>query len=221
MKLEEDKWTPPQVVPFSSKFFDSDDPCFTPDGTKFFFTSWRPEKWFQVTDLSERIWVVERANTGWSKPQLIGEAVNTMDLHWQFSLTRDETLYFASQGDLYRSILVDGEYSIPQKLGEAINTNSREELPFIAPDESYLIFSSNGHPDRVGDYDLFITFRNSDGDWMEVVNLGQNVNSPFQDIYPVVSPDGKYLFFLSNRGGAHNIYWVEFEVLKNDLLKDE
>ena len=42
MRLEDGKWTQPQVVPFASRFFDSDDPSFSPDGEKLFFTSWRP-----------------------------------------------------------------------------------------------------------------------------------------------------------------------------------
>ena len=45
MRLEDSNWTSPQIVPFASRFFDSDDPCFSPDGEKLFFTSWRPVPW--------------------------------------------------------------------------------------------------------------------------------------------------------------------------------
>jgi Tol biopolymer transport system component len=59
-----------------------------------------------------------------------------------------------------------------------------------------------------------ICVHNPDGLWSEAKNLGVGVNSRSQELYPVVSPDGNYLFFLSNRDGAHNVYWVDFEVVR-------
>jgi WD40 repeat protein len=56
--------------------------------------------------------------------------------------------------------------------------------------------------------------RSSSGwsDWSEPVNLGPVVNSPASDIAAKVSPDGRSLYFASNRpggvGGAGNDIWV-------------
>jgi len=215
MRLENGQWTPPQVVPFASRFFDSDDPCFSADGNKLFFTSWRPLRWYTLFGpQKERIWYVERTVEGWSKPQPVGPAVNAMELHWQVSVSTDETLYFTSEGDIYRSSLEGEDYGQPERLGEAINTASQEGHPFIAPDERYLLFSSNGHRDRVGDYDLYISVHQPDGSWSQATNLGREINSRYQELYAVVSPDGKYLFFLSNRDGAHSVYWVDLRVIE-------
>jgi len=215
MRWEDGTWTPPQVAPFASRFFDSDDPCFSPDGEKLFFTSWRPVRWYKLFNLTEGIWYVEKTARGWSRPREVGPAINSMDLHWQLSVSENGSLYFASGGDIYRSAFEGGQYQEPNRLGDGVNTPSDDGHPFIAPDESYLLFSSNGYPDSVGDYDLFVSVREADGSWSQAVNLGKGLNSPHQDLYPVVSPDQKYLFFVSSREGMHSIYWVDFGPVKS------
>jgi hypothetical protein len=214
MRLEDGRWTHPQVVPFASRFFDSDDPCFSPDGERLFFTSWRPLKWYQVFQLSEGIWYVERTEQGWSKPKPVGTAVNSMNVHWQLSVSENGSLYFSSEGDIYRSEFKNDQYEEPVKLVNEINTPSNEGHPYIAPDESYLIFSSDKQVDNVGDYDLYVSIHRDDGSWSKAINLGIGVNSRYQDLYPVMSPDGEYLFFISNRGGMHSVYWVDSEQIK-------
>jgi hypothetical protein len=66
---------------------------------------------------------------------------------------------------------------------------------------SYLIFSR--------DYDLYISYRQKDGGWTEPANLGRPINSPGIDICSMVTPDGKCLFFLSQRGGESHVWWVD------------
>jgi hypothetical protein len=218
-RLEGDGWTQPQVVPFASRFFDSDDPSFSPDGEKLFFTSWRPPAWYRLFEQKERIWYVEKTERGWSRPRLVGPAVNAMQLHWQVSVSASGTLCFASEGDIYCSRFEDEQYQPPERLGGTINTAGGEGHPFIAPDESFMIFSSNGHPGGMGDYDLYISTRNTDGSWSEPVNLGAGVNTKYQELYPVVSPEGKYLFLLSNRDRALSVYWVDFEAVKRLIFE--
>jgi Tol biopolymer transport system component len=211
MRLEDGRWTHPQVVPFASRFFDSDNPCFSPDGQKLFFTSWRPVRWYQVFEFSEGIWYVERTEQGWSNPKAVGTSINSMNLHWQLSVSEKGSLYFASEGDIYHSKYKNDQYQQPIRLVNEINTLSNEGHPYIAPDESYLIFSSNKQTDSLGDYDLYLSIHRDDGSWSKAINLGVGVNSYYQDLYPVVSPDQNYLFFISNRDGMYSVYWVNFE----------
>jgi Tol biopolymer transport system component len=214
MRLEDGGWTHPQIVPFASRFFDSGDPCFSPDGQKLFFTSWRPLRWYQAFQLSEGIWYVERTEQGWSKPRPVGTSVNSMNVHWQLSVSENSSLYFSSEGDIYRSEFKDHQYQEPVKLMNEINTLSNEGHPYIASDESYLIFSSNTQVNNIGDYDLYVSIHRDDGSWSKAINLGMGVNSRYQDLYPVMSPDEKYLFFISNRDGMHSVYWVDSEQIK-------
>jgi hypothetical protein len=112
---------------------------------------------------------------------------------------------------IYRSELVNGEYAKPQLLPHSINLPPfLNWAPFVAPDESYLLFSSNrtGGLDDIGD--LYISRRLADGTWTEPVSLGEPVNTPRQEVFPGLSPDGKYLFFCRDTPGHDNdVYWVD------------
>ena len=72
---------------------------------------------------------------------------------------------------------------------------------------------SSDRPDGLGSGDLYISFREHDGSWMEPVNMGEPVNSSTLEYCPVVSPDGKYLFFTSRRRGNDDIYWVDAKII--------
>ncbi len=85
--------------------------------------------------------------------------------------------------------------------GELINTAANEVEPFIAPDESYIIFAGTGLPESRGAYDLYVSFRRESA-WTKPVNLGDTINSAGWDFCPKVSPDGKWFFFTSNRSFA-------------------
>jgi Tol biopolymer transport system component len=112
---------------------------------------------------------------------------------------------------IYRSEFVNGEYAKPELLPHSINLPPfLNTAPFIAPDESYLLFSSNRNtsPDDFGD--LYISRRQPDGSWTDPVSLGEPVNTEMQEVFPGVSPDGKYLFFCRYTPGRKNdVYWVD------------
>ena len=135
------------------------------------------------------------------------------------TLTARGDLYFCSrreggQGrhDIYRARLVDGRFARPENLGSPINSEASDFDPYVAPDESYIIFASD-RPGGLGNADLYIRFRGKDGAWSEPRNMGAPVSSPYLDYAPMLSPDGKYLFFTSGRGGADDIYWVDARVI--------
>jgi Tol biopolymer transport system component len=114
-------------------------------------------------------------------------------------------------GDIYVSRLVDGRYQAPENLGAPLNSDGDETQPYIAPDESYVVF---GRPGDVGSLDLWVTFRDAGSQWTEPVNLGPTVNSPAPDICPIVSPNGRYLFFNSYRNGNADNHWVSAAIIE-------
>lgn len=198
------KWSTPEIATFSGQFADAD-PFITADGERFFFISTRPVngKPKEETD----IWMMKKAGAGWSEPEHIA-AVNSDNSEWFPTVAKNGNLYFGSARpggkglcDLYCSKLVDGKYGPPENLGEPINTAANEVEPFIAPDESYIIFAGTALPESRGAYDLYVSFRR-DGAWTKPRNLGDGINSHGWDFSPKVSPDGKWFFFTSNRGFA-------------------
>ena len=93
---------------------------------------------------------------------------------------------------------MDGVYQVPENLGGSINTAGDEVEPWIAPDESYLIFSAKNRPDSVGGYDIYLS-RREHGVWQEAQPLGYGVNTSWLDFNPSVSPDGGWLYFSNTR----------------------
>ena len=210
-RMENDYWTRPQEVLFGSEHGNDCHAAFSVDGRKLFYLSHRQEGPF---------FVLTKNGGNWSEPVPV-HIPALSGVGNQFSVTRDETIYFEmSNGqadDIFRSRLIDGEYSEPENLGTSINTDNYEEYaPYIDPDESYLIFASN-RPGGFGGNDLYISFHNPDGLWTQPQNMGNAINSNAGNTLPCVSPDGNYFFFITIRANdqGYNPYWVDAGILDN------
>ena len=203
-QLVNGKWSALQVAPFSGQYSDADE-FITHDGKQMFFISKRPLSKATREPRKLDIWVMDRTATGWSEPRNLGSPVNSEESEYFPTLTNDGTLYFGSRRaggkggvDLYRSRFVTGKYQEPENLGDAINTEFDEYEPFIAPDESFLIFMAGGRPDGLGGFDLYISY-NRNGRWTKAKNLGAPINSAADELSPRITPDGKYFFWASAR----------------------
>jgi Tol biopolymer transport system component len=213
MKRVDGRWTPPAWASFSGPDVDDDVPFFSPDGKRIYFISRRSLPGEKGRG-SEKIWFADRTAAGWSEPLPLDPNVNSVDKHWEFSLDRQGNLYFAGQApdslgrqDIYLARLSGGKYEKPVNVGKPINSAAGENTPFIAPDGRYLLFER--------EFDLWVSFRGTDGVWSEPIKLGPEVNGPSIELCPLVTADGKYLFFLSQRDGESHAYWVRSDVIEN------
>jgi hypothetical protein len=221
-KYENGRWTRPQFASFLGGTNDNDDaPFISPDGKRLLFNSRRPLDENDTTN-TERIWVVEKIGSSWTEPKPLLKSLINFRFHMQFSVSENGSLYFHSRNngtqgssDIFCSRYARNEYTTPEKLGPNINTEYFEMTPFIAPDESYLIIVRNRTPYGYGLTDLYISYRRDDGGWTEAINLGEAVNTKFNESCPIVSPDGKYLFFNSDRNGKSDIYWVDAKIIED------
>jgi Tol biopolymer transport system component len=215
-QLRGNKWTSPEVAPFSGRYADYD-PFVTADGQHIYFISNRPKPDSATTKPQRTfdIWVVDKTADGWSAARSFGAPINTDAQEFYPTLSANGTLYFSSSrpggkgaGDLYRARFVDGHFTEPETLGDSINTAQHEGDPYIAPDESYIIFASYGRPDDLGRGnaagDLYIS-ENVGGVWTKARHLDAPISSPAWDYCPIVSPDGKYFYFSSYRGFADTL----------------
>lgn len=147
----------------------------------------------------------------WSKPMNIGPPINTAKWESQPSLSADgETLYFVrekhSHGKRESDIMVshldkDGYWSKPEPLPKTINTEEAEGSVFIHPDNNTIYFSSNGHI-GMGGSDLFMSKRDSNGNWGKAINLGYPINTFNDENSLLVDPNGKIGYFASDRKGG-------------------
>jgi Tol biopolymer transport system component len=147
--------------------------------------------------------VMDRTDSGWSEPRSLGLPVNDPHFTQDFaSVAANGNLYFASNREgglsLFCSRWSNGEYGVPERLSAAVNGAGMNTEPAIAQDESFLVFAS-AREGGLGHLDLYISSK-KDGVWTAARNLGPKINSSAYDGRPRISPDGKYLFFTSNRG---------------------
>ena len=210
-KLVDGNWTQPESISFSSSMSDYRDPFLSPSGERLFFIS-KGKLPNSNLPVKENIWFVDRSEVGWGEPQPVSEKVNAYNLHWQISVNDSGDLYFGSQvpscGDIYVSRVSEGVYKEPEKLDTAINSETLcEQTPFIAPDGSYLVFSRMDMNDSSGMISLYISYADGDGEWTEATR----VPGVFYGLCPILSPDGKYLFYLSS---PQNVSWMSADFIE-------
>ena len=205
VKQTNGKWTKPEVIEFGTNpKYIYIEPCISPDGTKLFFASNMPVEGTEPTSMN--IWVSDRVGEKWSKPYYIGTPVNSARDQYFPSVTTNGTLYFTSEDSItnreyiYRSKQVDNKYQEPELLPINVNIGTARFNAFISPDESFIIVPSFGMQDSFGGTDYYIVFRNENDKWSKPINMGIQVNSANgQEWSATLSPDGKFLFFMSGK----------------------
>lgn len=180
------------------------DPFVTADGSRLYFSSDRPDPAAEVAPGFD-IWYVERRNGGgWGEPRPLGPPVNSPATEVFCSLSAAGTIYYGSNRDgvfdVYRAPPRDGGFGEPERLNLTLDEDASAGNPWVAADESFVLFSSE-RPGGLGGSDLWVSFQR-DGAWSEPLNLGPAVNSPQADFAPALSPDGRTLFFTSERPGV-------------------
>jgi len=168
---------------------------------------------------------MERTKAGWSEVKRLeapfkdGSDTFIMRLSSSASGTYYFDTYDKEKPDfpIRYSRLVDGKYEKPKALNKAINTGTQLNHPFIAPDESYLIWDAKKEG-GYGNSDIYISFKQQDGSWGEAINLGDKINTEAWEAAASVTPDGKYLFFNRNMGTDNyenvDIFWVDAQIIE-------
>jgi len=217
-------WSPLEPVPILDRY-EAGDFTIAPDGKTLLFASRIFIEEIGSEGEGANIWSVTKTETGWTEPRPIGSRINTKYHESYPCATANGNLYFFSRrpggygtSDLYMSEFVNGEYRAPINLGSKLNTEHHEWDTYTAPDESYMIYCST-MPGGLGEDDLYVTFRQTDGSWSDPVHMGNAVNTEKSENRPYVSPDGKYLFYTSTSTGIRDIYWVDARIIEK--LKPE
>lgn len=215
-KYQNGNWTRPDTASFSKNRYINWESSISPDGEKQYFASNRPPS------ANMDIWMTARtSDSTWSSPVQLNNPVNSTAQDGSACITGNNSLYFISRRGggmggsiLYRSKLLDNAYSQIENMGFIIKTTKEESEPYMASDESYLIFISGSRPGGYGGWDLWICFRNSDNSWSTPVNMGPEINTSKDEYGPRVTHDGKYLFFTrETRGKDMDIYWVSSSII--------
>ena len=159
----------------------------------------------------------ERTSSGWSELRPLGASFDSIPI-MRLTTSSRGTYYFdtspfydktARVGTISYSRLINGIREEPRTLEIDTGTGTDKAHPFIAPDESYLIWDDlkeGGY----GSADMYISFRQKDGSWSAAINLGDKINTEHYDGSGSVTSDGKYFFFTRFLGnGKKNTMWVD------------
>jgi hypothetical protein len=228
MRLLDDKWTKPEVVPFNN--LSPYNFTVSPDSNTLYFVSLRSAKDPSILLKSSNIWAAEYGDKDWTEAKILESDVNSVEYGKNYpSISNSGNIYFSSaqppslgKGDIFVIKFAEGQYQEKQNLGEKINTKYREDDPFTASDESFLIFCST-RPGGYGSFDLYISFRTENGEWTKAVNMGPEINTTGEEARPNITPDGKYLFF--TRGNVdpdwRDIFWVSSKIIDDIKAKKQ
>ncbi|GGE48197.1 WD40 repeat protein [Pedobacter psychrotolerans] len=155
------------------------------------------------------------------KPTNLGKGINTTDAEYFPALTADgETLIFTRQvsgnEDFWTSQFKNNAWTEATPLSPKINTlKYNEGAQTISPDGKYLFFTGCNRPDGSGRCDIYVSHREGK-DWGEPYNLGKPVNSEYWESQPAISPDGRTLYFISNRPGGSGGYDIWKSTITDD-----
>ena len=164
----------------------------------------------------------ERIASGWSEEKSLGPLFDEFPV-MRLTASTANTYVFDERdevGSIRYSRMVDGKREEPKVFSTEINSGTFTGHPFIAPDESYIIWDSD-REEGYGDSDLYICFRQEDGSWGPAINMGEDINTEYEDAFGSVTPDGKFFFFHTvnltedRSGDFANIYWVDAQVIEN------
>lgn len=210
-------WENPEVFEFCKDIkYKYTEPFISNDGKKLFFVSNKPKN--EELESSYDIWVSEKDEYNiWTEPYNLGEPINTDQNEFFPTLTNDGTIYYnhfdteLNDEFIYRSKLVDGKFTAPEKVSDKINGGRARFNAFISPDESFIIIPTFGLPDSYGKTDYYIVFRDEQDNWSDPINMGEQINSSNgQEWSASLSPDGKYLFYMSAKIPKNSIDCDEF-----------
>lgn len=154
-------------------------------------------------------------------PTNLGQSVNTTDSEYFPALTADgETLIFTRQvngnEDFWTSQFKNNTWNLATPLSTKINTTKYNEgAQTISPDGKYLFFTGCNRPDGLGRCDIYVSHREGK-DWGEPYNVGKPVNSEYWESQPAISPDGRTLYFISNRPGGSGGYDIWKSTITDD-----
>jgi Tol biopolymer transport system component len=203
--LDQGQWSTPRAIPFTLDNRQGD-PFFAPDGKRLYFWSNRPGPDGKAGRFA--LWASDIEAGGFAEPRLLEITIQGKPAEASFpAVAANGNLYFASRmgslgrRDIFVARRVGYGYAPAENLGAPINTTGDEFDATISPDETTLVFARGG-----ADTSRFFISRRKDGVWSEPRQLGPEVSFGFGSYCPTPSPDGRTLYFWSDRDGKPGTY---------------
>ncbi len=228
------KWSQPDVASFSGVWRDSE-PHVSPGGKRIFFVSNRPATAGGSPLMAEsngrkfpgaNVWYCDKTDKGWSDPIRVDGPVNDTAELYNPSVAANGNLYFSARYPskepvvgykIFRSIYKDGKYEAPERVSFADNKLNDMD-PAIDPQERFVVLASN-RPGAVSIANLFISFKDANGNWQPPVPLGDKVSTNAGENAPSLAPDGKTLYYTTGRSSFVDVTFPKNKETYADAMK--
>ena len=226
--------------------YDEHSPIISADESVLLFTSKRKVKGNKQehTDgqFFENVYESKNINNTWGKPVDIEQnkdkakqvsnwtlgipifSINNQNMATIALSVDGQTLYLYSDknniGNIYKSKLEDEEWTTPEIISSTLNTKYKESHASISPDENILYFTSN-RPGGFGGSDIYMSKKLPNGEWGKAQNLGESINTEYDEESPFIHADGVSLFFSSKGEGSMGGYDIFFSSKENGKWLDK
>ncbi len=213
-KLEDKKWTSPKKVNFTKgKKVGEMHPFVSPNGTMIHFAA-HDSFTSPHHESSVKTWYVKRSENSWSDARELDSPINN-DLVFYSNEAKNGDIFYTnlSKRKMYYAPKINDKFPKVHEVGIEFGFHG-----FISPSQDYLVVNGqNREDDQRKDSEIYVYFKKKDGTWSKPMNLGNAVNSDFDETCPSITPDGNYLFFgrYNEESGLSNFYWVDTEVIEN------
>jgi|GEM_PF-359953 len=234
-------WSYPKVAPFSGKFMDTR-LCFSPDGKTLYWSSSRA-KTYSLNNYDLDLWRCKLSANNWGKPEHL-KALSTKGNESNIGSMLDGSLLWCVRSKdkkklmkYYTAQLEGDNFSKPIETKQMPSDPEKLLEYVVSPKGDYMIVTIK-EPNN--DFNLYVSFKEKNGSWGKPKTLGNNVNSRWMDKAAGITPDGKYMFFVSSRHVPNrnpkkhwdnpilqnlqeiftaDIFWVDTKII--DYLKNE
>lgn len=187
------------------------------DSTKLYFASTRPGGHGNFD-----LYVAERDGSDWGAPVNVGPPVNTEYKEVTPFIAADGLwLFFSSDrpggsggDDLWVAEKVGGVWQEPVNLGPTVNSGADDRYPSL-PDTTDRLFYASLVGGGYGGYDIYES-AGSGSSWSEPANLGEPVNTIYNEIHCYPTPDASVLYFASDRPGG--VGYLDIYVTEDDTF---
>jgi len=139
----------------------------------------------------------------WQKARRLPNTINSAIVEESVGMSPDGShlfVYmdnFTASGDIFLSVKTGRNFNRVEPLGKNINTKNLETSACIAPNKKIIFFAA-AYPDSYGGTDIYYSVRLPNGEWGIPVNAGVVINTPYDEEFPTLAPDGKTFYFSSN-----------------------
>lgn len=165
----------------------------------------------------EDIFVTYKFNEEWGVPTNIGPPINTTGHDATVNISPDGQILYTYRddkgyGNIYESRLIGDKWSEPEKMSKSINSSAHESSASISYEGKTFFFVSDRQEGSLGGRDIFYSNKTDKDKWGEAINIGNTINTQYNEEGVFIVPDGKTMYFSSeghNSMGGYDIFKTE------------